>query len=79
MPITDLLTSSYFFLQRSANLNDRYDTAKEMIDEKQNMTGNVHERIQNLSKGAIDLFESALQKLQILEGNVFFRKVNNIF
>jgi len=61
---------------QSEKLNKEYNSTKEKLDEKINLTENVRERVQNLSNDGVALFKTASQKLQILNDLKLKYRVN---
>lgn len=53
--------------ETSAKLNAKYDTVKEKLKEKQDYVKDIQKRLKTLADGAIDLFKSALVKLDLID------------
>jgi len=61
---------------QSEKLNKEYNSTKEKLDEKINLTENIRERVHNLSNDGVALFKTASQKLQILNDLKLKYRVN---
>ena len=55
-------------LQTSSKLRTKYDTVQQKLREKQEDVAKIKERLRLLGDGAIDLFQKALIKLELING-----------
>lgn len=62
------LTTKILFFQTSSKLRTKYDTVQQKLREKQEDVAKIKERLRLLGDGAIDLFQKALIKLELLNG-----------
>ena len=55
-------------MQTSSKLRTKYDTVQQKLREKQEDVAKIKERLRLLGDGAIDLFQKALIKLELING-----------